>query len=54
MFYFLLFGQGRGPRPNSKNETPEEPKQQKIPDNKKVNTLTASLACLATAENLPC
>ena len=49
-FFFLLFGRGPRPRPNSKNKTrprpnskkttPEKPKQQKRPDNKKINTLT--------------
>ena len=51
MLFFLLFGRGLGPRPNSKKKhapaqtakkiTPEKPKQQKRPDNKKINILTA-------------
>ena len=52
MFFFLLFGRGLGPRPNSKKKnapaqtakkiTPEKPKQQKRPDNKKQTLLPLS------------
>ena len=40
VFYFLLFGQGRGPHPNSKNKkSPEKPKQQKDQTTKRLTLL---------------